>query len=217
MTTPALRNLPGIAPNRLPVSAPQPRLPPQPTPLAAPLRVKAAQARDTFETGKTGLAAINATPLVEGDKAHTCVTTVRKNLRSAGMKGLPDGTSADGNNPRGMMVQMLKSGRWASQPIPGSTLQTIHSKKADGSAPAYGSAPAHVLTGEAYREAARKGQIPEGSVVFQTRTGWDFDKESKGSDVGIVRNGGIFNYKQFEGMTVYKDVTSVVVLQPRGQ
>ncbi|ATB31567.1 hypothetical protein MEBOL_005030 [Melittangium boletus DSM 14713] len=72
-----------------------------------------------------------------------------------------------------------------------------------------------MLTGEAYLQAARNGQIPEGSVVYQTRTGWDYGERSRGSDVGIVRNGGIFNYQQFNNMSVYgNDVRQVVVLQP---
>ncbi|HEX5745363.1 MAG TPA: hypothetical protein VFZ09_03905 [Archangium sp.] len=41
--------------------------------------------------------------------------------------------------------------------------------------------------------------------MFQTRhpAGWAYGGGSRGSDVGIVRDGGIFNYRQFSGMSVY--------------
>jgi len=74
---------------------------------------------------------------------------------------------------------------------------------------------ANVLTGAAYAEAVKNGQIPEGAVVFQANRKWnEANDKSRGSDVGIVRNGGIHNYKQFPNMTVYKNVAEVVVLLP---
>ena len=60
----------------------------------------------------------------------------------------------------------------------------------------------------------RKGLIPEGAVVFQTRHGWDHDAGSSGNDVGVVRDGKLFNYEQMPDMTVYKNVKEVVVLLP---
>ena len=153
-----------------------------------------------------GLDRINDAPLRRG-KDHYCTQTVRNNLRAAGFQGLPDSTGDDPNNPRGMMSQMLQSGKWTSMDVPGSTVETINSP--------YGNVQAHVLTGEAYAEAVKNGQIPEGAVVFQSNRNWnDANDKSKGSDVGIVRNGGIFNYKQFPNMTVYSHVAQVVVLLP---
>ncbi|QRN97598.1 hypothetical protein JRI60_00435 [Archangium violaceum] len=174
---------------------------------ATPQRVQL-HSRDTFETGNPGLDAINAAQLLPG-RDHTCVTTVRANLQRAGLQGLPSTTSQDGNNPRGMMVQMLQSGHWHSAAIPGATQRAITSP--------YGTVQAQVLSGDAYMAAARDGQIPEGSVVFQTRhpAGWAYGGGSRGSDVGIVRDGGIFNYRQFSGMSVYgNNLSEVVVLQP---
>lgn len=153
-----------------------------------------------------GLDRINQAPLRRG-REHTCTSTVRSNLRAAGFQGLPDSTGNDANNPRGMMSQMLQSGKWTSMDVPGSTLQTVNSP--------YGNVQAHVLTGAAYADAVKSGQIPEGAVVFQSNRNWnDANDKSKGSDVGIVRNGGIFNYKQFPHMTVYSHVAQVVVLLP---
>ncbi|OJT27046.1 hypothetical protein BO221_03345 [Archangium sp. Cb G35] len=161
---------------------------------------------DAVATPNPGLEAINATDLRPGEP-HTCVATTRANLRRAGMEGLPSATGNDGNNPRGMMVQMLQSGHWSSVDIPNSTPRTITSP--------YGTVQAHVLTGEAYLEAAANGQIPEGSVVFQTKMGWDYGEGSRGSDVGIVRNGAVFNYQANNGMSVYGDrVREVVILHP---
>jgi hypothetical protein len=191
-------------------STPTVRQQPEPIRVAdevTPQRVQL-HTRDTFETGNAGLDAINAAQLLPG-RDHTCVATVRSNLQRAGLQGLPSSTGQDGNNPRGMMVQMLQSGHWHSAEIPGATQRAITSP--------YGTVQAQVLSGAAYMEAARNGQIPEGSVVFQTRhpAGWAYGGGSRGSDVGIVRDGGIFNYRQFSGMSVYgNNISEVVVLQP---
>jgi peptidoglycan hydrolase-like protein with peptidoglycan-binding domain len=153
-----------------------------------------------------GLDRINAAHLQRGGD-HMCTTTVRDNLRAAHFKGLPESTGADPNNPRGMMSQMLQSGQWKSAAIPGSTPQTINSP--------YGAVQANVLSGDAYKTAVANGQIPEGAVVFQSRHAWnDKVSNSHGADVGIVRDGGIFNYKQFDSMTVYKHTDEVVVVLP---
>lgn len=173
---------------------------------AVALRGEARRPDGVSAKAQEGLDRINQARLRTGAD-HSCVTTVRRNLRNAGFEGLPESTGDDPNNPRGMMSQMLQSGKWTSMDVPGSTVETINSP--------YGNVQAHVLTGEAYAEAVRNGQIPEGAVVFQSNRNWnDANDRSRGSDVGIVRNGGIFNYRQFPNMTVYQNVAQVVVLLP---
>ncbi len=172
------------------------------------------QHHDTFEaprrqvnTGNAPLDRIANARLSTG-KDHSCVTTVRANLRRLGFEGLPASTGRDGNNPRGMMVQMLQSDRWQSPNIPGATRSTITSP--------YGTVQANTLSREAYLQAAQSGQIPQGAVVFQTRHGWDYSGGSRGNDVGIVQGDRIHNYKPMAGMTVYGNQTrDVVILTPR--
>ncbi|ATB28700.1 hypothetical protein [Melittangium boletus] len=168
------------------------------TPVVAPV--------PAIRQGNPGLDAINAVDLVSGKK-HSCVTTVRTNLQRAGMKGVPTTTSDDKNNSRGMMTQMIQSGHWQSVALPNATPTTIKG--------GYGEVQAQVLTREAYLDAASKGLIPDGSVVFQTKHGWDYGDGAYGNDVGIVRNGAIFNYAQNNTMLVYSDMVEAVVLQPR--
>lgn len=178
------------------------------TPVKASVQLKPQSRRlaGVSTKAQAGLDRINDAPLRRG-KDHYCTQTVRNNLRAAGFQGLPDSTGNDKNNPRGMMSQMLQSGKWTSMDVPGSTLQTVNSS--------YGNVQAHVLSGAAYADAVKNGQIPEGAVVFQSNRNWnDANDKSKGSDVGIVRSGGIFNYKQFPHMTVYSHVAQVVVLLP---
>jgi len=91
--------------------------------------------------------------------------------------------------------------------VPGSEARTINSP--------YGAVQANVMTGEQYRAAVANGTIPNGSVVFQARHGWDYSKGSRGNDVGILQNGRIFNYAQMPNPTVYANTREVVVLQPR--
>ena len=153
-----------------------------------------------------GLAAINALNLVEGEDS-SCVSSVRANLKTGGLKGVSFSTGLDPNNARGFMVQMIQSGYWHPMSLPNATLKNIHSI-------AYGDAQAQVLTKKDYLEAVSNHSIPEGAVVFQTRHGWDYSEGAYGNDVGIVRNGAIFNYEQKKTMLVYGDMVEAVVLLP---
>lgn len=208
-------------PNRI---AQQPRPPVHRAPAAPPRHrrqaattphpVAANRHRDSFEparpvvnTGNVQLDRIANAKLSNG-KDHSCVTTVRANLRKLGFQGLPANTGQDGNNPRGMMVQMLKSDHWQSAAIPGAKPSTITSP--------YGTVQANVLSREDYLKASAAGQIPQGAVVFQTKQGWDYNKGSRGNDVGIVQGDHVHNYKNMAGMTVYGASTrDVVILTPR--
>ncbi len=125
--------------------------------------------------------------------------------------GAQSQTAFDLRNPKGVAFQgefqaPLHDKRILRSEIPGSTRTTIPSN--------YGDVQAHVLTREAYLDAASKGLIPEGSVVFQTRHGWDYGDKPYGNDVGIVRNGAIFNYEQNNTMAIYSGLVSAVVLHP---
>lgn len=165
-----------------------------------------APARRPVSTGSPQLELIANARLSTG-KDHSCVSTVRSNLRHLGFQGVPAATGRDSNNPRGMMVQMLQSDHWQSAAIPGSKPTTITSP--------YGKVQAHVLSREAYLKAAAAGQIPQGAVVFQTKHGWDYNGGSRGNDVGLVQGTRIHNYKPMNGMTVYGAGTrDVVILTP---
>ncbi len=147
---------------------------------------------------------------MRGGRDHSCVETVLTNLDRLGVKTFQGGTTADPNNPRGAMVQMIRAGSWTSVPLPGSTERTIKS-------PAYGNAKAHVLSADAYLKLAREGKIPNGAVVFQTQHGWNYSGGSRGNDMGIVRNGQVFNYANMGSMNVYGGaLKEVVVMVPRG-
>jgi hypothetical protein len=159
------------------------------------------------DTGRPKLDSIANATLVPG-RAHTCVTTVRRNLNRLGLEGVPSSTGQDPNNPRGMMVQMLQSGKWESLNVPGSERRTIESP--------YGAVEANVMTREQYEQAVADGTIPNGAVVFQTRHGWDYDGGSRGNDVGILQNGRLFNSSLMSGPLAYGENTrDVVVMLPR--
>lgn len=180
---------------------------PRPKP-AAPARQPLAGPRDTFvrSSGNPRLDAIANARLTSG-KAHSCVTTVRANLNRLGLKGLPQSTGRDPNNPRGMMVQMMKSGQW-KQPDLGGTATTIKSP--------YGAVSAQVLTRDEFTAAVKSGKIADGSVVFQTEHGWDYNKGSRGNDVGILQNGAVFNSVRMRGTDAYgANSGDFVVLQPQ--
>jgi len=137
----------------------------------------------------------------------TCVRTTLNNMQRLGV-AQPTATGNDPNNPRGAMVQMVNDYGWKSVPLSGSTQETVKSP--------YGTITANVTPADEYAKLASEGRIPSGALVFQTRQGWDYDGGSKGSDMGIVRDGGreTFNYKSMPP-TIYKNTESVVILVPR--
>lgn len=137
----------------------------------------------------------------------SCVETSLGNMDRLGIPSFNGGTLADPNNSRGAMVQMMRNGRWSSMPLEGSKLRTISSP--------YGTAQAHVLDADTYERMAQRGQIPSGSVLFQTRHGWSASSTARGNDMGIVRNGGrvTHNYRSMSPI-IYGDAKEVVVLVP---
>lgn len=163
-----------------------------------------------------------ATGTLKSGKDGTCVTTVRTNMQALGVPTYGS-TGADPNNSRAAMVQMLKSGKWESLPLPGSELRTIQSAKA------YGSADAYVCPGRQILKLAEAKQIPLGAIIFQTMYGWDYSGGATGNDIGIVRDHDnrltTFNYKQMSNLLVHesakkkKNIThddEVVLLVPKG-
>lgn len=137
---------------------------------------------------------------------HSCVKTTRDNMVRAGVVK-PFSTGNDvGNNPRGAMVQLGQQG-WKSVPFPGSQPLTVKSP--------YGTMQANVLPRDQYLKLMKEGKIPEGAVVFSTRhASWNGTSDgSRGYDMALVRNHGLYNYKQV-GASMYHDLKSVVVMVP---
>ncbi|WP_224249610.1 N-acetylmuramoyl-L-alanine amidase [Hyalangium gracile] len=136
----------------------------------------------------------------------TCVTQVRTNMTALGVPTYST-TGNDPNNSRGAMVQLLNSGQWESVPIAGSEQRTIESKTSGGKN-AYGNAKAYVCQGRDVLTAVAAGQIPAGTIIFQTMHGWDYSGGASGNDVGIIRNdNGVlktFNYKLMSGVLVHE-------------
>ena len=125
-----------------------------------------------------------------------------------GIPSFSGGTTADPNNSRGAMVQMIKAGRWTSKNLPGSRWTTIRSP--------YGTVGAYVIGADAYERMAYDRQIPSGAIIFQTRHGWTVSSSASGNDMGIVRDRGryTFNYKLMNPI-IYSDAKEVVILVPK--
>lgn len=138
---------------------------------------------------------------------RSCVRTTLNNMARLGIPNTPGSTGADPNNARGAMVQLLRNGQWTSLNLPGSQTRTIRSP--------YGTVQAQVVSADDYRRMANAGQIPSGSVIFQTRHGWNYSGGPYGNDMGIVRNGGrnTHNYRTMPGV-IYRDAREVVILVP---
>jgi hypothetical protein len=147
---------------------------------------------------------------LRGGRTGTCVATTLGNMDRLGIPaGFTGGTSADPNNPRGAMVQMLRGGKWKPLDVAGSRQQTIRSP--------YGTATASVMDRATYQAAVKAGKIPAGAVVFQSRHGWDYSGGSSGNDMGVVqRNGNVFNYANMGSPLVYGAATKeIVVMVPK--
>jgi hypothetical protein len=157
-----------------------------------------------INTSHPWLQTLATSPLNNGSQ---CVPTVLGNMDRLGVPSFKGGTLRDPNNSRGAMVQMITNGKWTSLPLPGSELRTIKSP--------YGTVQAHVLNADAYESMAKRGEIPSGAILFQTRHGWNYGGGPYGNDMGIVRDGGRYthNYKQMNPI-IYGDAKEVVVLVP---
>lgn len=152
-----------------------------------------------------------ATGNLSNGKDGYCTKTVRENMGRLGLQ-LPYGsTGADKNNPRGALVQTLKSGKWESVPTPGSQMRTIKSP--------FGTVQAQVISAKEYQAMVKDGKVPSGALVFQTKHGWDANvPDSKGNDVAIARNGGqqVHNYKRMGGALYGANLKEVVIMVPKG-
>jgi len=149
-----------------------------------------------------------ATARLNSGPTGSCVATTLGNMDRLGIPSFSGGTTADPNNSRGAMVQMIKAGRWTSKKLPGSRWTTIRS--------AYGTVGAYVIGADAYEKMAYNRQIPSGAIIFQTRWGWGASSGASGNDMGIVRDRGryTFNYKLMSPI-IYSNAKEVVILVPR--
>ena len=150
-----------------------------------------------------------ATSRLNSGPTGSCVATTLGNMDRLGIPSFQGGTTADPNNSRGAMVQMVKAGKWKSLNLPGSKLTTIRS--------AYGTISAYVINADSYEQMAFSGKIPSGAIIFQTRHGWTVPSSASGNDMGIVRDGGrkTFNY-QLMNPIIYSNAKEVVILVPAG-
>ena len=149
-----------------------------------------------------------ATSSLRSGPDGSCVATTLGNMDRLGIPSFSGGTTADPNNSRGAMVQMVKAGKWTSLNLSGSSLRTIKS--------AYGTISAYVINADSYERMAKNGQIPSGAIIFQTRHGWSVNSGASGNDMGIVRDRGrhTFNYKLMSPI-IYSNAKEVVILVPK--
>jgi hypothetical protein len=139
----------------------------------------------------------------------SCVRTTLGNMDRLGVPSFQGGTSADPNNSRGALVQLIRGGHWISLPMADAKPRTLQSP--------YGKVQAWVMSADAYEARALRGEVPSGALIFQTRHGWNYGGGPQGNDMGVVRNGGraTHNYATMSPI-IYKDAREVVVLVPTG-
>jgi hypothetical protein len=72
------------------------------------------------------------------------------------------------------------------------------------------------MSADAYERLAKKGEIPSGALIFQTRHGWNYGGGASGNDMGIVRDRGrtTHNYASMPPV-IYRDAKEVVLLVPK--
>lgn len=109
-----------------------------------------------------------------------CTTGVLETMAANGVAN-PPGTGSDGNNPRGLMVQAIKSYGWGSLP---------YGKPINLNSP-YGKVGANMMNFAEWKQAVKGGNIPSGALVFSTRNAnWNSNGPSSGHDSAIAKKGG---------------------------
>lgn len=122
------------------------------------------------------------------------------------------------NHPRGLMAWAIKKGYGS---IPGTKGKPRNIKGA------FGDFGVTSMTESQWGDAVVEGKIPNGSLIFNTRHGWDWNGGSSGNDAAISQNGGSMLWSgheqsafQHKGKTVgavYSDVKEIVALtHPQG-
>ena len=122
------------------------------------------------------------------------------------------------NHPRGLMAWAVKKGYGS---IPGTKGKPRNIKGA------FGDFGVTSMTESQWGDAVVDGLIPNGSLIFNTRHGWDWNGGSSGNDAAISQNGGAmlwsgheqsaFTYKGKTVGAVYSDVKEIVALtHPQG-
>jgi hypothetical protein len=142
-----------------------------------------------------------------------CTTGVLETMSANGVPN-PPATGSDGNNPRGLMVQMIKNYGWGSMP---------YGKPINLNSP-YGKVGANMMNFDEWKKNVKANNIPSGSLVFSTRnSNWNSNGPSSGHDSAIAKQGGRKLWSghwqsQTDGVgAVYGSGTrSIVALTPGG-
>ena len=109
-----------------------------------------------------------------------CTTGVLETM-AANRVPNPAGTGNDGNNPRGLMAQAIKSYGWGSLP---------YGKPINLNSP-YGKVGANMMNFAEWKQNVKAGNIPSGALVFSTRNAnWNSNGPSSGHDSAIAKKGG---------------------------
>jgi hypothetical protein len=143
-----------------------------------------------------------------------CVTGVLETMAVNGVPN-PQGTSNDGNNPRGLAAQLIKSYGWGSIPGLG---EKINLKSA------YGNVGANAMSFGQWKDAVKSNKIPSGAIVFTTRNSDWKGNQSGGHDAAIAKSGGKKLWSghwqaQVDGVgAVYGNASNkIIALTPGGQ
>jgi len=150
-----------------------------------------------------------------------CVAGVIYTAEANGAKiGAPEvaGGVDPGNHPRGLMAWAVKKGYGS---IPGTQGKPRNIKGA------FGDFGVTSMTETQWADAVVDGLVPSGSLIFNTRHGWDWNGGSSGNDAAIAQNGGAalwsghwqsdFKHKGKTVGAVYSNVKEIVALtHPQG-
>jgi hypothetical protein len=166
---------------------------------------------ESFDSNNSVLKKLGSTSILENAGENMCTASVILTMHKNGLPN-PDGTGDDrGNNPRGLIVQLIRRFGWVSIPV-GTPITLV-------SVSSYGQASAHQMTKDQYLNLVNSGKIPSGALVFQTRhPSWNGTSAgSRGFDSAIARNGGRNLWNGImNGPLIYSNTNKVIVLVPRG-
>jgi len=139
-----------------------------------------------------------------------CVTGSLETMQASGVPN-PAATGQDvGNNPRGMISQLVNDFGWKSMSFGQS--KTLNSP--------YGDANVNVMSRSQWERSVNDGLIPSGALIFQTRHS-DWNSTSPGSsgyDAAIAqkKGNGLWNGQEL-GSLVYGNTKGVISLTPTGK
>jgi hypothetical protein len=127
------------------------------------------------------------------------------------------------NNPRGLVVQLVKEYKWTSHPAPNSDPSRVNDQNTITLESPYGAVNVSYMTADEFVAGVKAGNFPEGAIVYSTKHPSLNEEypDSSGFDAAVLKREGqenwyLQNHIKINGLRMYgAQTTYIVVISPK--